>query len=91
MGTVDGGHTWHPITPGVGPGYRDGVRAVPGTSGPELWSVSAREISRSPDGGATWHAATLPVPGAFTVDFSTDGRRMWLAGKGFVVGLRRPR
>ena len=91
VGTVDGGHTWYPITPGVGPGYRDGVRAVPGTPGPELWSVSAQGISRSPDGGTTWHAATLPVPGAFTVDFSTDGRRMWLAGKGFVLGLPRPR
>lgn len=89
--TWDGGRTWAVLTPGEGPGYRDGVRAVPGTTGPEVWSVSARAITRSADAGTTWEPVEAPVPGAFTVDFSTDGRRAYLAGKGFVLSMQRPR
>ena len=91
VGTWDGGRTWIVLTPGEGPGYRDGVRAVPGTTGPEVWSVSARAITRSADGGSTWEQVEAPVPGAFTVDFSSNGRRAYLAGKGFVLSMRRPR
>ena len=91
VATVDGGRTWSVVTPGAGPGYRDGVRAVPGTREPEVWSVSARAITRSADGGFTWEPVDAAVPGAFTVDFSSDGRRAYLAGKGFVLSMRRPR
>jgi len=91
VATADGGTTWTVVTPGAGPGYRDGVRAVPGTPGPEVWSVSATALTRSADGGFTWEAVEAPVPGAYTVDFSANGRRAYLAGTGFVLGMRRPR
>jgi len=83
--TKDGGKTWELVAIGQEPGYKSGVRYVPGKNGKELVAIGFTGISYSKDAGNSWEE--LSKEGFFTLRFLNDSVA-YAAGKNRIAKLK---